>query len=239
MLFCWSVWRCSGRKGHQWGVQNLEEKYTFPVWLGDDSRSGVAQPYCPVASRCQQVFTASVLPLIKHGLNPSNNVNMCLSSSLLWPLSPGSGCVQAASLSLHFAGVFTKTSISLAYIKMMSMLWNSAGLRGKTTPFTGWLWGPTHQMSRTTLWLPASRYQMMTPSLMPRTTTAKKEVNTPAGVLQCNIFHIHLNICLLHYKEPLCKVLFFQMLTSNHQAFSPLNQRVFIGNKCVVLICNA
>lgn len=54
-------------------------------------------------------------------------------------------------------------------------------------------------MSRTTLWLPVSRYQMMMPSLMPRTMTARKEVNTLGVILQ-QYWSRTLFACY-HYKE--------------------------------------
>lgn len=80
MLFFWSVRWCGGRKSHQWGVQDLEEKHPVPVWSGDDSRAGVAQPHRPVASRCQQVFYT-------HLHLPARTVWCCLLSSGGRPLS--------------------------------------------------------------------------------------------------------------------------------------------------------
>ena len=60
--------------------------------------------------------------------------------------------------------------------KLKSLLWNYVGQRGRTTPFTGWSWGPILQMNGTTLWLPTSRFQMKMPSLTPHITAVRKEV---------------------------------------------------------------
>ena len=49
------LWWCCGGEGDQRRVQNMEEKYTIPVWPCYDTCSGVAKSYCAVAPWCHTV----------------------------------------------------------------------------------------------------------------------------------------------------------------------------------------
>lgn len=56
----WRIWWCRRGEGDKRGVQDMEEKHSFPVRPGYDPRIGVAQPDCSVAAWCLQVRTPDV-----------------------------------------------------------------------------------------------------------------------------------------------------------------------------------
>lgn len=53
------------------------------------------------------IYIVFILLLIKQGLNPSSNVNMCLSSDFLWPVSTTSRCIPVLSCVLEMYCYFS------------------------------------------------------------------------------------------------------------------------------------
>ena len=50
-----ALWRSCWRTRHQRRIQDLEEKYSFLVWFGNDTCFGMAITHCSMASWCHQV----------------------------------------------------------------------------------------------------------------------------------------------------------------------------------------
>lgn len=143
--FCSCVWWCCGGEGDQWGVQDLEEEYPFPLRPGHDSRPRVAQPHRPVAAWCHKVR-----------------------GDLLHPDRP-----------IHY----TWDGSDLKKMNYISIL---TGQKGKTTVCTDSSWGHILLMSRIILWSLVFSSRMMTPSLMPHTTTVRKEVRDNICCADCS-----------------------------------------------------